>query len=44
MAKKGLKTLMFAYKDIDDYQWNNLKQQNNNFLTEADREVLEEDM
>lgn len=43
-AKKGLRTLAFAYKDIDVNEWESLQEQHNNFENEKDREILENDL
>lgn len=43
-ARKGLKTIIYAYKDIPIDDWNFLKDQNNNFLEEHDRHVLEQNL
>jgi magnesium-transporting ATPase (P-type) len=40
-AKKGLKTLAYAYKDMDSDHWENLQAENNNFVNEKDREIVE---
>jgi len=40
-ATQGLRTLAFAYKDISIDDFERLKSSYNNFTTEADREVLE---
>ena len=37
MAKQGLRTFAYAYKDIDCYAWEDMKKSYNNFLTERDR-------
>ena len=41
MARRGLRTLAYAYKDIDFYAWEDMKRNNNNFLSESDRENIE---
>jgi magnesium-transporting ATPase (P-type) len=40
-TSKGLRTIAFAYKDYDWNEYQQMKSQNNDFKTEADREVLE---
>jgi magnesium-transporting ATPase (P-type) len=40
-ATQGFRTLAFAYKDISVDDFERLKSSYNNFTTEADREVLE---
>jgi magnesium-transporting ATPase (P-type) len=40
-AKLGLRTLAYAYKDIDINEWEELKASNNEFESEADRATLE---
>ena len=40
-AKKALRTLLIAYKDISEQEFETLKAQNNNFESEKDKEVLE---
>jgi len=42
-AKKGLKTIAYAYKDISYYEWDLLKKNQNMFSTEKDRLYLEKD-
>lgn len=42
-CKKGLKTIAYAYKDISYYDWDFIKKNHNNFLTEKDRLLLEKD-
>jgi magnesium-transporting ATPase (P-type) len=44
MAKKGLRTLLYAYKDMDSDHWEDLQAQNNNFVNESDRFIIEEDL
>jgi magnesium-transporting ATPase (P-type) len=41
-CKKGLKCIMYAYKDIDVDEWDYLKETSNNFETE--REILERNL
>ena len=43
-AKLGLRTLAYAYKDIDVDRWEQIKEENNNFESEKDRESLEFDL
>ena len=38
-----MKGLVYAYRDIDIDDWDFMKYQNNNYLAEADRLVLEKD-
>jgi magnesium-transporting ATPase (P-type) len=40
-TSKGLRTLAFAYKDMSFQEFNNLRNECNNFKEEADREALE---
>jgi magnesium-transporting ATPase (P-type) len=40
-TSKALRTLAFAYKDMTIDEFNDLSQQCNNFVDEADRETLE---
>lgn len=40
-AKKGLRTIVYAYKDISGAEWEQLKDDYNNFEAEQDRESLE---
>lgn len=42
-CKKGLKAIAYAYKDISYYDWDFLRKNHNNFLTEKDRHLLEKD-
>jgi len=44
MARFGLRTLVYAYKDMDSDHWENLQAQNNNFANESDRYVIESDL
>jgi Ca2+-transporting ATPase len=44
MAKHGLRTLAYAYKDMDSDGWEYLQAQNNNFAKEEDRYVIESDL
>lgn len=39
-AQKGLRCLAFAYKDLTLEQFEQLKEENNNFITEKDREQV----
>ncbi len=41
-AKQGLRTIAFAYKDISNDEWEELKSEHNNFVTEEDRAKLEQ--
>ena len=43
-AKKGLRTLVYAFKDIDSDHWEDLQAENNNFVNESDREIVERDL
>jgi hypothetical protein len=40
-AKKAYRTLLIAYTDLTVQEYENLKDQNNDFSAERDREVLE---
>lgn len=44
MARKGLRTLLYAYKDMDSDHWEDLQAQNNNFVSESDRYIIENDL
>ena len=43
-AKKGLRTILYAYKDMDSDHWEDLQAQNNNFAAESDRFIIERDL
>ncbi len=43
-CKKGLRCIMFAYKDIDVDEWDYLKETSNNFESDSDREILERNL
>lgn len=43
-AKKGLRTFVYAYKDIDSDFWEELQAGNNNFVKEEDRLIVENDL
>jgi magnesium-transporting ATPase (P-type) len=43
-AKKGLRCMVYAYKDVDIDTWEDLKMRHNDFESEKDRESLEKDM
>ncbi len=43
-TSKGLRTLAFAYKDMTIEEFSDLSQQCNNFVDEADREPLEQNL
>lgn len=43
-AKRGLRTFLYAYKDIDSDHWEYLQAQNNNFARESDRDIIESDL
>lgn len=43
-SKEGLRTFMYAYKDIDSDYWETLQAENNNFANEEDRGIVEEDL
>jgi magnesium-transporting ATPase (P-type) len=43
-AKRGLRTFLYAYKDIDSDHWEYLQAQNNNFAKESDRDIIESDL
>ena len=40
----SLRTLALGYKDMSEYEFNNLKETSNNFETEEGRQALESDM
>jgi magnesium-transporting ATPase (P-type) len=40
-AKKAYRTLLIAYKDMSVSEYETVKKANNNFATEADRQILE---
>lgn len=42
MAKNGLRTLAYAYKDLDSDEWERLQAANNNFENESDRYIVEQ--
>lgn len=42
MAKQGLRTLAYAYKDLDSDEWERLQAANNNFENESDRYIVEQ--
>lgn len=44
MAKFGLRTILYAYKDMDSDHWEHLQAQNNNFANESDRYIIESDL
>ena len=41
MAKRGYRTLAYAYRDYYTEEWETIKSNNNNFTNETDRQVLE---
>lgn len=43
-AKNGLRTLVYAYKDVDSEHWEDLQAEHNNFVSESDREIIENDL
>ena len=43
-GKKALRTLLIAYKDLTEDQYQTLKSQNNNFEHEEDKAILETDL
>lgn len=43
-ARRGLRTLLYAYRDIDSDYWEDLQAQNNNFANESDRYIIENDL
>ena len=43
-AKKAYRTILMAYRDITYEEYLQMKADNNNFQTEKDREVLEQEM
>ena len=42
-CKSGLKSIVYGYKDINLFDWEFLRKNNNNFNTLRDREILERD-
>ena len=40
----GLRTLAYAYKDMDSKLWEELQDENNNFVRESDRDIIERDL
>lgn len=42
--KSGFRTFVYAYKDIDSDEWEDLQRENNNFARESDREIVENDL
>jgi P-type Ca2+ transporter type 2C len=42
--KNGLRTMMYAYKDINSDHWEDLQAANNNFTKESDRAIIETDL
>ena len=44
MAKLGLRTIVYAYKEMDSDHWEDLQAQNNNFAQESDRYIIEKDL
>jgi magnesium-transporting ATPase (P-type) len=43
-ATKGLKTIVYAYKDISYDEWEGLKERHNNFESPDDRHHLEHNL
>ena len=43
-AQSGLRTLVYAYKDMNSEHWEDLQEDNNNFVREADRDIIERDL
>lgn len=43
-AKAGLRTLVYAYKDINSDEWEQLQAEHNNFEKESDRDIVEQDL
>jgi len=43
-ARAGLRTFAYAYKDIDSDHWEDLQANNNNFISEKDRFIVERDL
>ena len=41
MAAKTFRTLLVSYCDYDEAEWENIKSENNNFETMADKEIVE---
>ena len=42
-CKKGLRAIVYGYKDFKTYEWEDLKASYNNFILETDRIILERD-
>jgi Ca2+-transporting ATPase len=42
-CKSGLRSIVYAYKDIDVFDWEFMRKNNNNFEKSKDREILERD-
>lgn len=40
-AKQALRTILMAYRDFSEEEYETIKAENNDFATEEDREVLE---
>jgi P-type Ca2+ transporter type 2C len=40
----GYRTFMYAYKDINSDEWENLQAENNNFVEESKREIVEQEL
>lgn len=43
-AMKGYRPIVYAYKDIEADEFENLKRQYNNFQTEKDRKILQDQL
>ena len=43
-AKQALRTIMMAYRDFSEEEYEQIKAENNDFATESDREILEQDL
>lgn len=43
-ANEAFRTILMTYRDLSESEYNDLKDANNNFEKEEDREVLEDDL
>lgn len=43
-TSQGHRAIMFAYKDVEEKQFQDMKQDYNNFLTDQDKDALESDL
>ena len=41
MAKEGLRTLAYAYKDVDIHTWDDMRRRFNDFATDEDKTNIE---